>query len=282
MNNLATARPFRPASDPLLEEYLTHLDDLERSVNTVDHYAEILDRMNRELPDGLVSSCADEVRDWINTGDRKKITRHHYRSIANGFFAWATDPSDPRIDFNPIAAVARIKVRRRPPRPVTTDQVFQILARGAGPYRLWFLIAAYAGLRCTELAGLERKHITRDEMWICGKGAVERTVPTHPLIWEEVRDMSGRIVRRLDGGQASRRYVSGSGNHQLHYVLGLESVTMHRLRRWFGTAAYHAADKDILVVKELLGHADVTTSQLYIDTTRSDMTSAVAALPVAS
>jgi len=83
-------------------------------------------------------------------------------------------------------------------------------------------------------------------------------------------------VEQAAGGM----YVSGRGNHQLHHVLGLEGVTMHRLRRWFGTAAYHAAHKDIRAVQELLGHAHVTTTQIYIDTARADMASAVAALPV--
>lgn len=271
-----------PSTTDLIVEYLTHLEDLGRSENTIDHYAELLIRMDKQLDDGLPYSHSDELRDWINSGGRQNITRAHYRAIINGFFAWAIDPRDPKIDFNPVGLLAQPKVRRRQPRPVTTEQVFGILSRAEQPYRLWFLIAAYAGLRCTELAGLERSHITRDDMWVRGKGDVERIVPTHPLIWDEVHEMSGRIIRRRDGGPASRRYVSGRGNHQLHYVLGLEGVTMHRLRRWFGTASYYAADKDILVVKELLGHASVTTSQIYIDTARADMTHAVASLPVAS
>src|SRR3990172_4246089 len=159
--------------DSLITEYLEYLDG-RRSVNTIDHYAEILARMDRELPAGLPSAHADEIKHWIDDGDRQKITRKHYRSIANGFFVWATDAMDQRLDFNPVGAVESIRVRRRHPRPVTTEEVFQILAPAAAPYRLWYLIAAVAGLPCNELAGLERKHITRDDIWVCGKGDVER------------------------------------------------------------------------------------------------------------
>lgn len=277
MHTVAATEPV-PA-ESFIGEYIDSLNG-RRSENTIDHYREILNRMDRELPAGLAWSHSEEIRTWIDAGNRSKITRRHYRSIANGFFVWAL--LEDVLDFNPVGQVPGIKTRRRHPRPVTTEEVFAILAQAATPYRLWYLIAAYAGLRCIELAGLERKHITKDDMWICGKGDVERIVPTHPLIWEEVRNLSGRVVRRLDGGPASRRYVSGRGNHQLHHVLGLEGVTMHRLRRWFGTAAYYAADKDIRAVQELLGHAAVTTTQIYIDTARADMAAAVAALPIAS
>lgn len=281
MHTVAAIQPAHSAqTDSLIPEYLQHLKDLDRSTNTIDHYAEILNRMDRQLPAGLASANADELRDWIDDDSRQKITRKHYRAIANGFYAWALQ--NEILDFNPVGQVPNLKVRRRHPRPVTTEEVFAILARAAQPYRLWYLIAAYAGLRCTELAGLERQHITQRDMWVRGKGDVERIVPTHPLIWAEVSGLSGRIVRRLDGKPASRRYVSGRGNHQLHFTLGLPGVTMHRLRRWFGTAAYAAADKDILAVQELLGHASVTTTQIYIDTARSSMDHAVAMLPIAS
>jgi integrase/recombinase XerC len=281
MHTVAAAQPAHTAqTDSLITEYLQHLKDLDRSTNTIDHYADVLARMDRQLPAGLASANADEFRDWNDAGGRQKVTRRHYRAIANGFFTWAV--REEILDFNPVFQVPNVKVRRRHPRPVTTEEVFAILARAAAPYRLWYLIAAYAGLRCTELAGLQRQHITQRDMWICGKGDVERIVPTHPLIWAEVSGLSGHIIRRLDGKPANRRYVSGRGNHQLHEVLGLPGVTMHRLRRWFGTAAYAAADKDIVAVQELLGHASVNTTQIYIDTPRASMDHAVSMLPIAS
>jgi integrase/recombinase XerC len=44
--------------------------------------------------------------------------------------------------------------------------------------------------------------------------------------------------------------------------LGIES-TMHKLRHWFGTQTYRTSGHDLLLVKDLLGHARVTTTEGY-------------------
>lgn len=262
----------------LIAEYLIHLENLDRGENTREHYEDVLTRMDRQLPAGLTSACTEELQAWINEGGRKPVTRQHYRAIAHGFFEWATDPRDQRLDFNPVALVPQVRVHRRRPRPITNDELKSIIGRAAAPFRLWYLIGAYAGLRCIELATLERSHITEREIWICGKGEEERIVDTHPLVWAAVRDLKGHIVRRLDGQPATRQYVSARGNHHLQYVLGVDH-TMHHLRRWFGTAAYESSGKDIRVTQELLGHKQVNTTQIYVDIAAGGKAAAVAALP---
>jgi integrase len=261
-------------------DYLRHLQDLNRAESTRDHYAEILRRMDADLPDGLLYAHSDELRDWIIQPGRSARTRNHYRAIALGFYSWATHPASQIIDFNPALILPKAKESKRRPRPVTNDRLHAILERAEEPYRRWFLLAACAGLRCCELATLDRSDVTETELWVRGKGDKDRVIPTHPLVWAEVRDLDGPLVRRRrDGQRASRKYVSARGNEYLHDVLDVPT-NMHHLRRWFGTAAY-AQFHDIRAVQELLGHAHVNTTQGYIDTATESMQQAVAALPVA-
>jgi integrase/recombinase XerC len=263
----------------LIDEYLAHLEDVGREPTTINHYREILTRMDAELPAGLTRACADELKEWINQpgrGGRRRAnkTRRHYQTIATGFFDWG-------FDFNPARALPEIKVARGTRvRPIDTQTLHAILAAAGEPYRRWFLLAAYAGLRCIELSRLERADVTATEILVHGKGSVERVIPTHPLIWEDVADARGRLCRRLDGGPTSRHYISAEGGNYLKATLGLDGVHMHRLRKWFGTAAYAASGNNIRVVQKLLGHADVGTTQIYIDTDAQGMTGAVAGLPV--
>jgi integrase/recombinase XerC len=263
-----------------ISEYLRHLEDLNRGQNTRDHYAEILRRMDRDMPEGLLYAHSDELRDWIFQPGRSARTRNHYRAIAAGFYGWATDPAGQIIDFNPAIIVPKAKESRRRPRPVSNDRLNLILESAAEPFRRWFLLAACAGLRCIELSGLNRADVTEDELWVRGKGDKDRRIPTHPLVWAEVRDLDGPLVLRRDGRRAGRRYVSARGNEYLHDVLDLP-VNMHHLRRWFGTAAYVASGRDIRAVQELLGHAHVNTTEGYIDVATESMEHAVATLPVA-
>jgi integrase/recombinase XerC len=269
-----------PTSEDEIGNYIRHLEDINRAESTRDHYAEILRRMDRQMPGGLLYAHADELHDWIYQPGRGPNTRNHYREIALGFFKWATAPATQIVDFNPAALLPKVAVPHWRPRPVSNRCLSSILAAAAEPYRRWYLLAAYAGLRCVELAGLDRADVTEDELWVRGKGGKDRAIPTHPLIWAEVCDLDGPLVRRRDGGRASRRYVSARGNRYLHDVLGV-SVNMHHLRRWFGTATYVASDRDILAVQKLLGHSRVNTTQDYVDIATESMTTAVAALPVA-
>ena len=264
----------------LIDGYLSQLRAECRAATTITTYADILHRLDRVLPAGLTYANTDELRDAIYTDGRKPATRALYRAAVIGFFAWATDPSDPRLDFDPTRWLPRVKLPRRTSRTLPSEQLADILARAHEPFRLWCLLAAGAGLRCCEIAKLDRDHVTADSIWVQGKGGKERVVPTHPTVWAAVRDQPpGPLARTPDGrARAARRHVIGRANFHLQRTLGHQGVTMHRLRHWYGTNIHDAADGDIRVAQELLGHSSPSTTQVYVDTTRHKKAAAVAAL----
>lgn len=265
--------------DDLIAEYLQHLTDIDRAESTIETYSGILRRMDRDLPFGLESAHADELRDWINVGNRSKATRALYRVIAAGFFGWATNPFDPRLSMDPTQMLPTVRVPKRPARPVANAVLADILVQARPPFDVWLLIAAYGGARCTEIAACDREHITEEHILLFGKGDKARIVPTHPLIWAAVENLPpGPIATKRDGTRASRRLVSKRSNGYLHETLGHRRITIHMLRHWFGTHAYESSN-DILAVKELLGHADVGTTQRYIQVGAAGRALAVAGLP---
>jgi integrase/recombinase XerC len=267
----------------LITEYRDHLIRLDRSERTVSDYINILQRMDNELPAGLASACTDELHDWIFIPGRSASTRNLYRATVAGFCAWATDPTDPRLDYNAAAALPRVKPKRTPRPILKTEQLGDILARAAEPWRTWFTVAAYAGLRSCEIAGLNREHVTDRHVWVRrGKGGKERLVPTHPRVWAAMQSLpSGPVA--LDRDRTTRLtavQVVHRGNRQLRTVLGYPGISMHRLRAWFGTSAYRAT-KDLRAVQELLGHASPATTQLYVDVDAEQKAAAVLGLPEA-
>lgn len=265
----------------LIGEYRQHLlFELDRAASTVKTYIEVLRRMDAQLPSGLACAHTDELRDWINAGNRSKATRHLYRAAAVGFFGWATNPADPILDFDSAQLLPGIRVPDRAARPVTTQALADILARARPPYDVWFRLAAYTGARCAEIAALDRDHVTEAEVWVQGKGGKERLVPCHPLVWAAVRSLPpGPIARTALGGRADRRSVSLRGNRHLQHVLGYDDATMHMLRHWFGTHAYEASGRDIRATQDLLGHANVNTTQRYVAVAAAGRSRAVADLP---
>lgn len=264
----------------LIEAYVRHLRALKRAERTITDYTAILTRMDRELPQGLVSACQDELYDWIYTDDHGAATRNLYRVVVGGFFAWATDPDAPRLSYDPARKLPRVKVPRGRAKPVPREQLFDIITRAARPYRDWIALSTYLGARCIEISRLDREHIGEDLTWLQGKGGVNRHVPTHPLVWELAgRLPAGAVARDHDGLRLTARQVSGRGGHHLR-ALGHAGVSMHRFRHTFGTETYELC-KDIRVVQELLGHASVSTTQVYVGVNRRAMQHAVMGLPTA-
>lgn len=277
--------PVDPAHAPhthdLIAGYLRHLTTLGRAESTRDTYADELCRLDRRLPEGLAYACADELRDTIHNGQRGPAHIAKITAAVTGFYSWATRPSDPHLDYNPAGDLPRAKVQPRRPRPITNEELADILRRAREPMRTWYLLAAGNGLRCVEISRLDRADVTEEATWLHGKGGKERIVPTHPAVWQAVKDLpSGPIGRNRDGSHANRVQVQERANHHLHARLGHTTVSMHRLRHWHGTYVHQAAGGDIRVTQELLGHSSPNTTSVYVATIGGAKAAAVHALPL--
>lgn len=269
----------------LIADYARHLSDLCRATSTIDTYLDVLHRIDRALPYGLANACEDELREWIYSDGHGPAYRKLCRIIVNGFFEWASDPGAPRLDFNPATALPLVSAPPGRPNPVVAEQQIEILARAGRPHRDWFLLASYTGARCTELANLDREHITERRVLLHGKGGKLRHVPTHPVVWALAQQLPPGPVAveyrgRLRGTRLTRQEISHRGNYHLQRVLGLAGVHMHRLRATFGTQAYEAT-RDILAVQRLLGHSSPTTTQIYVEVGDDALVRAVAGLRAA-
>lgn len=267
-----------------LAGYEQHLRELTRSDSTIDTYMGILRNMNRSLPRGLIYACEDELRSWIFVPGHGQATRSLYVTVATGFFGWASDPDkdDGRLNYDPSRKLPRVASPKRLPRPITEEQLFDILARAEQPYRDWFVIAAYAGARCIEISALDQAHIGKQSVWLHGKGDKERYVPTHPLVWELAQRLpAGPVAVDHDGTRLTRQQVAGRGKYRLQNILGYKDVSMHRLRHTFGTAAYEAC-RDLRAVQELMGHESSKTTEGYVQASKASMRQAVLGLPVAA
>jgi integrase/recombinase XerC len=267
----------------LIADYEDHLRGLNRSARTIEDYIGFLRRLDRDLPCGLLSAHTDELRDYINDPCRSApATRSLNTNIVAGFCGWVTDPDRPvRLDFNAAADLPRVRVPQRRRRVIRNDWLADILHGAREPYRAWFTIAAYGGLRCCEISGLDRGHISDRQIWIrAGKGDKERIVPTHPKVLQAVEQLPpGPIAVDRDGRtRLTAKQVAHRGNHHLRGPLGFPGVSMHALRRWFGTNTYRAT-RDPRAVQELLGHSSLSTTQVYIDVAEEEKAAAVAGLP---
>jgi integrase/recombinase XerD len=136
-----------------------------------------------------------------------------------------------------------------------------------------------SGLRVSELVGLERPDVRVDEGLVrcMGKGSKERLVPVGKaaLAWVERYVSEARPLFEAAGkGPASRLFLGDSGSpvsrsafwaRIRHYArtAGIHrKVSPHTLRHSFATHLL-AGGADLRSIQEMLGHADIGTTQIY-------------------
>lgn len=267
-------------TDSLLNEYLAWLRDCRRRPRTIEARGSVLGRLDHALPFGLEGATAEELQQEIYRPEYSRNTLATYYGATKGFYIWACDPAQPRLDFDPSALLPRVTHARGLPRPVTDDELGDVLARAVQPFRRWAVLAAYAGLRCCEIADLHREHVTPTKLTVVdGKGGKPGIIPTHEAVWAELADLPPGPVALTDRGEpANAKFVSLTFALYARRQLQMPAVGLHRFRHWYGTTVYRRT-KDIRRTQELLRHSSLTSTQVYTQVTDEEREAAIQALP---
>mgnify|MGYP001170833155 CR=1 FL=1 len=152
-----------------------------------------------------------------------------------------------------------------------------------------FLFLLYGcGLRIGEAIGLNRGHVDgadRDVIRVIGKGGKERVVPVLPAVQEAIADYLAICPYNLKAegplfvGVRGARLNPGVAQKQVRMVRKLlrlpETATPHAFRHSFATHLL-AGGGDLRTIRELLGHASLSTTQRYTDVNASQLRSVYA------
>lgn len=259
----------------LIDLHLDHLRAGGYADRTVECRRVILRRLHYDLPFGLAYAAPEQLEAWLAHPGWSRGTRLTYTKHIREFYKWAAAD----LGNDPAVGLKRPKAPKLLPKPVTDAELARALAESAEPWYTVIVLAAYAGLRASEAAAARREHV--DPQWVLvpvGKGGDPGTVPTHPLLWEVVRDRpAGPLALREDGRPVTGRWLSA--NARAHFdALGMQDVHLHRFRHWFGTSI-QARGGDIRVTQECLRHASISSTQGYTMVTGQQRASAVMGLP---
>ena len=236
------------------------------SPNTVTHRRTAVRAFARWLaPRGLVQAARQDIDGFLDERALRPQSRRVWISDLSSFYGWAV--AEGFLDESPTAQILRPRTPRRLPRPAPSATLAPALAAAPQPLRSWIVLAAYQGLRCQEIAGLEREDIV-DESGLLrvvhGKGARERLLPLHPLVLETLMTLplprGGPLFPSQRRPSLSPAALSNAFNRGLReFEVG---ATAHQLRHWFGTNLY-AATHDLRLTQEMLGHASPATTAIY-------------------
>ena len=245
----------------LIAKHLRHLKAADQSPATIQSRERLLHALHDALPFGLAYASTDELEDWLGHDPTwSKWTRRTYANHIRAFYRWANGRG---IWGDPSADMAKQKAPDMVPNPVTDDELAQALARSSEPWHTAIALAAFAGLRASELAGVHREDVTEETVRIrIAKGGSPASVDTHPRLWELVEHRpAGPLVVRQSGLPVTGLWLGKNGKHHFESI-GLPDVTMHRFRHWFGSALLDSCN-NLRTVQEALRHKHVSSTQGY-------------------
>jgi integrase len=207
-----------------------------------------------ELTPGGLRRLA-ELRGW------KQGTHAGYHKLAGRFTRWAVKTG--RLDVDPFLDTKAPPRGEVEPNPCTTHERDVLIALAPEPVRSWLTLAAYAGLRCHEIAQVDPAHLvnTDDGLRLLvprGKGRKAASVAAHPFV---VELLAGKPHGRL--WDATANAISW----RCKYVMNQHGVTggAHRLRATFATELYRATG-DVMVAKEACRHRSIASTMHYVRT----------------
>lgn len=263
-----------------LGKYLDFLD-VERglSQNTIDAY-------NRDLNDFL-NFCGETdlnkiqrtiINSYVRTLHEKKYSPTSImRKIASlrGFFKWAN--ANEIIKTNPTLTLEQPKVPQKLPKVVSVQDIEEILSQNLNKVERVIVELLYGcGLRVSELVNLKINDYDLNGKFLecTGKGSKDRLVPLGNKAISAIKDyMPEReyLIQKYkldtknllvnDRGKNISRQEIYTFIHNHGKILH-KAISPHTLRHSFAT---HLLENgaDLRVVQELLGHSDVSTTQLY-------------------
>lgn len=272
----------------LIDQYLQHLTSERRlSAHTIDAYRRDLALLGSHLQQQVAGDVAQvrefHIRQLLAGLHGKGLSgRSLQRALSawRQFFAWLG--SQRLVTSNPVIAIRAPKSPRKLPKTLDVDQMNRFLSIDDDS---WLATRDHAmlelfyssGLRLSELAELDLLAIDLSEglVRVTGKGKKVRVVPVGSVAIRALRDWNAVRTEAIPPGTLQNAlFISQNGKRlgvraiQLrlkHYSLkqGMdEPVHPHMLRHAFASHMLESSG-DLRAVQELLGHASISTTQIY-------------------
>jgi integrase/recombinase XerC len=273
--------PVNPQIDPHINRYLQYLvRERNYSHHTIAAYRRDLRAFNGWLDRADLTTCTRrEIRDYISrlhsAGYASRSIQRALSSI-RAFFDYLRRQGVSRN--NPATGLRPPKSQRKLPAVLDTDQTSKLLDFTPASERdrrdLAMLELFYSsGLRLSELVGLNCGELDLDEGFVrvTGKGSKVRQVPLGRYAIAALRaylaqrqDLSSdeAVFQSRPGKRISQRTIQQRVKKLSTRQLGSNVLHPHMLRHSFASHLLESSG-DLRAVQELLGHADISTTQIY-------------------
>lgn len=263
-------------------------EDRQTSVNTEDAYRrdlkKLADYLQREGIDDFTSVSRVQIENYLTQlreSGRKAATISRSVASAKAFFSYLVDEEG--LESNPTRGLKAPKIEKKPPEVLSEEEMERLL-RQPGDHspkdirdKAMLHLLYATGMRVSELISLKLQDVNINmEYVVCRDGSKERSLPigkqTKAILMQYIEQARPNLLGDKESDlfftNCSGESMSRQGFWKIlkHYgnAAGITSeLTPHTLRHTF---AAHLINNgaDLKSVQEMLGHSDISTTQVYM------------------
>lgn len=265
-----------------IDKYFKYLEfERKLSVNTLKSYFNDLKDFDMFFKGQVINNNYDDLKKYIATlQDKNSRTISHYITVINSYYSFLVNENI--IKENPCNNLSSPKVAKKLPNYLTEDEIDRLLdIRLLTPFdyrnKAMMELLYATGLRITELCSLKITDVDINNCFIrvMGKGKKERIVPVTDLALNYlalyVTEYRNLILKnKISDYLFISNSLTNISRQGFFKILkkeckraGIEkNVSPHVLRHSFATHLLKNG-ADLRIIQELLGHEDISTTQIY-------------------
>ncbi|GHU83234.1 tyrosine recombinase XerC [Clostridia bacterium] len=256
-----------------------------------------IDDINIDFIKAVTLTDAYEFMNYIMSDrDNNATTRARKSSSLKSFFNYLTTKKA-LLANDPFKDLEAPKIKRALPKYLTLEQSLELLNAVDGKYKerdyCILTILLNCGIRLSELAGLNYSSVRDDNtMVVTGKGNKQRVVYLNAACMAAINDY--KKIRPVDGVKDKNALFISRNMNRLSpktiqdivykYIdkigLGGAGYSVHKLRHTAATLMYQHGGVDIRVLQDILGHANLGTTEIYTHLSSEQKEKAVESNPL--
>ncbi len=202
------------------------------------------------------------------------------------------------IEINPTKGLDSPSIKKSLPKFLTLEEALELLNTVQGEFatRDYCILTLFlnCGMRLSELVGINISDIKDDTVRILGKGNKERIIYLNDACKTTIENyLLTRMKLPIKSESKDALFISKRGTrlsarmvevlvekHLKSAGLSGRGLSVHKLRHTAATLMYQHGGVDIRVLKEVLGHANIATTEIYTHVSSDQLKTAMSSLPL--
>ncbi|MEG2295231.1 MAG: tyrosine-type recombinase/integrase [Oscillospiraceae bacterium] len=278
-----------------------------KSTKQLNHDFSNFDKIKiQDLPISILSQITrPDIYAFLNytlsTRENKANSRSRKISSVRSFFKYITTKTS-YLSENPAIDIDLPTAKKSIPKYLSLEESLSLLSSIQGDFveRNYCIITLFlnCGMRLSELVGINHSDIKENTIRLLGKGNKERIIYLNDACVNAITQYQDYKIQlylktkpkdekalflTTRGTRISARRIQQIVEECLQYAnLSGQGYSPHKLRHTAATLMYQHGNVDIRILKEILGHQDISTTEIYTHMSSKQMEQAADSSPLAN